>query len=154
MIIFLEQQARLVTQLNPHPEWLYNNFEELILNCGKEMFFKPLPNNIEVGLPKQCYLNCLQLLDEHPEFKYCEGYALATDSVLPVPHAWLVNSAMEVIDPTWNNPAIYLGVTFNSNWLFSFLDSRQRKDCLAIFEGNYLENFSLLKQGLPNEAIS
>ena len=152
--IFLKKQAELIRKIHPQPEWRYNSFEELILNCGREMSFAPLPKNIEPGLPKGCYYNCLQILDEHPELTYCEGYALADGLVLPVPHAWLINSKGEVIDPTWNDRSAYIGVSFDTDWLISFLKSRNGDDCLAVFEGNYIEDFSLLIEGLPEKAVT
>ena len=152
--VFLEKQAELIESIYPHPEWKYNSFEELILSCGREMTFAPLPENIEPGLPKGCYYNCLQILNEHPELTYCEGYALADGLVLPVPHAWLINPRSEVVDPTWDTAGAYIGVTFNTDWLMSLLKSRNQEDRLAVFEGNYIEDFFLLKEGLPDEAIA
>ena len=151
---FLDKQAQLIKKIHPHPEWVYNSYEELILSCGREMSFAPLPENIEFGLPKGCYYNCLQILNERPELIYCEGYALADGLVLPVPHAWLINDRGVVIDPTWDTDSAYIGVAFDTNWLKSLQDSRTREDCLSVFEGNYIEDFFLLKEGLPEEAIS
>lgn len=151
---FLEKQAELIKKIYPHPEWKYNGFEELILDCGKEMSFAPLPENIERGLPKGCYYNCLQILNEYPELIYCEGYALAEGLVLPVPHAWLINSEGKVIEPTWDTKGCYIGVSFNTDWLISLFESRNCEDYLAVFESNYMEDFSLLKKGLPEEAIA
>ena len=151
---FLGKQAELMRKIHPHPDWKYGGFEELVLDCGVEMSFASLPENIETGLPKNCYYNCLQILDEHPELIYCEGYALADGLVLPVPHAWLINSKGEVIDPTWNDRSTYIGVSFDTDWLVSFLKSRDREDCLTVFEGNYMEDFSLLIEGLPEKAIA
>ncbi|MEL6439092.1 MAG: hypothetical protein AAFQ80_07560 [Cyanobacteria bacterium J06621_8] len=149
---FLQQNAKLIVQTNPRSDWTYNSFEELVLSEGQEMASIPLPNSIEAGLPRNCYFNCRQALNEHPELNYCEGYALAIDYVLPVPHAWLVNSSGEALDPTWQTPAAYVGVAFDRGWLYSFLSSRNR-DYLAVFEANHLENYSLLWQGLPYEAL-
>ena len=151
---FLEQQTQLIKKIYPHPEWKYNGFEELVLDCGREMMFSPLPEGIEPGLPKGCYYNSLELLREHPKLVYCEGYALPDTGILAVPHAWLINSDGKVIDPTWEAGEAYLGVPFDTLWLVSFLESRNRDDYLAVFEGNYMEDFSLLKEGLPDDAIA
>lgn len=70
-------------------------------------------------------------------------------------HAWLVNKDGKVIDPTWNDcNAAYLGIPFNTQWFINLLRSRNREDCLAVFESNHLEDFSLLKEGLPEKAIA
>ncbi len=41
-----------------------------------------------------------------------------------------------------------------TKWFINLLRSRNREDCLAVFESNHLEGFSLLKEGLPNDAIA
>ena len=145
------------------------SFEELILDRGVEMKYAPLPDNIERGIPKGCYYNCLQLLRKHPEFTYCEGYAQSEDLPLPLFHAWLVDGNGNVIDPTWDKGDAYLGIPFNTKWFINLLVSRNREDeglssdfkseackprCLAVFESNYREEYSLLKEGIPKDAIA
>ena len=149
----MEKQIQLIEEIYPHPEWKHNSFEELVLAYGREMIFSPLPEYINPGLPKNCYFNCLQLLEELPQLTYCEGYALPEAGILPVRHAWLVNSDREVLDPTWETGEAYIGVPFNTCWVLSFIKSRHREDSLSVFESNYMEKFSLLKEGLPIEAI-
>ncbi len=152
---FLEKQTQLMRKIHPNPDWKYGGFEELVLNCGIEMKYAPLPKNISRGLPKSCYYNCFELLRKNLDLIYCEGYALDPDLSLPLIHAWLVNKNGEVIDPTWNDcNAAYLGVPFNTEWFISLLRSRNREDCLAVFESNHLEGYSLLKEGLPDKAIT
>ena len=151
---FLRKHAELIKKIYPHPEWKYNSYEELILKCGRQMNFAPLPEGIEPGLPKGCYYNCLQLLAEHPELIYCEGYALADGLVLPVPHAWLINSVEEVIDPTWDTNGAYIGIPFNTDWVISLFEFRNPEDYLSVFENNHQENFSLLTEGLPDDATT
>ncbi len=151
---FLEKQAQLMRKIHPQPDWKYGGFEELILDCGIEMEYSPLPEYIERGIPKNCYYNCLELLRKHRDLTYCEGYAFTEDLPLPLFHAWLVNSKGEVIDPTWKTGDAYLGVRFNTKWFIDLLVSRNREDCLAVFESNYMEQYSLLKEGLPEKAIA
>ena len=142
-------------KIHHNRDWKYGGFEELVLDCGVETSFAPLPKNIKRGLPKSCYYNCFQLLREDLNLTYSEGYALDLELLLPLIHAWLVNKDGEVIDPTWNNcNAAYLGIPFNTQWFINLLWSRQSEDCLAVFESNYLEDFSLLKEGLPKKAIA
>ena len=151
---FLDKQARLIKKVHHQPYWKYNSFEELILDCGTEMKYAPLPNNVDRGLPKNCYYNCLQLLREHPDLTYCEGYAQSEDLPLPLFHAWLIDEDRNVIDPTWDDDtAVYLGIPFDTKWFIDFLVSRNREDCLSVFESNYIEEYSLLVEGLPDYAI-
>jgi hypothetical protein len=150
---YLQNQAALMKQLRPQPDWKYNGFEELVLDCGTVMEAKPLPDNIKRGLPKSCYWNSQQLAFKRKNLAYVEGYALITEPTFVTAHAWLLTPEGHAIDPTWETPgAIYLGVPFSTKWAKSFLKQRGRDDELSIFESNYIEKFSLLKQGLPADA--
>lgn len=152
---FLEKQVEFNAKIRPNLDWKYNGFEELILDCGIEMKYASLPKNISRGLPKNCYYNCFEILKDNLDLTYCEGYALDPNLALPLIHAWLIDRKGKVIDPTWNDcNAVYLGVPFNTKWFINLLRSRNRDDCLAVFESNYLEDFSLLKEGLPDKAIA
>ena len=143
-----------------HPEdWKYGGFEELVLNCGIAMDAKPLPRNIERGTPKQCYANCQRLAFRRKTLTYVEGYAVpALRTPMPIPHAWLLTAEGEAIDPTLETPGIiYLGVPLSTGWVKTFLAERQKrtkKDDISIFEGNILEDYSLLKEGLPPDATA
>ena len=153
----LEKQAQITKEIYPQSEWQHNSFEELVLNCGSE-FVVHSPNQIKLNQSFGCYQNCQQLVREYSELIYCEGYALAPDVVIPIRHAWLIDSKGEVIEPTWNdNDSVYLGIPLGISWFQSVLNQRSaigREDEISILEGNYIEDFSLLKEGLPNEAIA
>jgi hypothetical protein len=152
----LKDQVNLTRKVKSYTDWKYNGFEELVLDCGTEMEATSLPKNMERGKPKNCYFNCQQLLKLHSGLTYCEGYALSNTIVIPLAHAWLISPEGKAIDPTWETPSsAYLGVAFSTKWIRAFLKSRQQKsrnNDLSIFECNYLEDFSFLKQGLPLEA--
>lgn len=110
------------------------------------------------GIPKSCYWNSQQLLKKHPEWIYCEGYALAPGIPIPLRHGWLIDRQKSILEPTWDaNDSVYIEVTFSTRWFKSLLDDRRAKnrdDEISVFEGNYLEQYSLLKQGLPLECYS
>ncbi len=151
---YLYQNAGLMKNIHKNPDWKYQSYEELILDCGLAMKGKPRSSDIYLGRPKSCYYNCQQLVFTNEELIYIEGYALAQDLNLPLSHAWLMNSNGDGVDPTWETPgAAYFGVSLSTNWVKSFLTRRGRRDDLSIFDGNHLENYSLLKQGLPEEAV-
>ena len=150
---YLYQNAGLMKNIHKNPDWKYRSFQELILDCGLAMKGKPRSSDIYLGRPKSCYYNCQQLVFTHEELIYVEGYALAHDLNLPLSHAWLMNSNGDAIDPTWETPgAAYFGVPLATAWVESFLRLRVRRDDLSIFDGNHLEDYSLLKQGLPLDA--
>jgi hypothetical protein len=153
---YLQDRADLIRKLHSKPDCQYAGFEELVLDCGTTMEAKPLPKNIKRGLPKCCYWNSQQLAFKRKSLIYVEGYALAEDVPMAVAHAWLLTPEGYAIDPTWETPGIcYLGVPFSTEWVKSVLKARKKRgrgDDLSIFECNYLEDYSLLKQGLPTDA--
>lgn len=152
-LLFLLLQERVLLRTK-RPDWKYSSFEELILDCGSQMT-KISPHS-EKGKPKSCYWNCYLLASKHSDLTYCEGYALSEDLEFAISHAWLINSDKEVIDPTWEKEAsAYYGVAFRYEWIKALLESRQKRgkeNDFSIFEGNHLEEFSLLKDGLPDDA--
>jgi hypothetical protein len=155
ILTLLEKRAALMREVNANPGWKYRSFEELVLDCGREM--QPDENSwLEQGLPKSCYWNCQQLVSKQPELIYCEGFAASQDVGFPLAHAWLLNTEGKVLEPTWDSPGeAYLGIAFSWEWVRALLKSRRqqgKKNDLSVFECNFLEKFSLLKEGLSPDA--
>ncbi|MBE9040701.1 hypothetical protein IQ235_07900 [Oscillatoriales cyanobacterium LEGE 11467] len=152
----LEAQVKIRRQLHRYPEWKYCGFAELVLDLGQPMTAVPLPPYLDLGLPKYCYRNAQQLAFKHTTLTYVEGFALSSDDLpIAMPHAWLANDKGEAIELTWEAPGTaYLGIPLETQWVKSFLKQRKCKDELSIFNGNYLEEFSLLKDDIPQEAIA
>ncbi len=135
--------------------WMYQRYEELVFQCGFPMEPKPLPPTVEAGVPKFGYWNCQQLAFASDSLTYVEGYALHADVGFPISHAWLLTPDGYAIDPTWDAPGCYFGVPLSTAWVQSVLTTRTRMmDNLSIFDGNYIEEFSLLKEGLPIDAFA
>lgn len=134
--------------------WTYQRYEELVLRCGFPMESKPLPESIEAGAPKFSYWNCQQLAFTDSNLTYVEGYALHADVGFPIAHAWLLTSDGCAIDPTWDSAGCYFGVPLATEWVQSVVAARNLFDNLSIFDGNYIEKFSLLKDGLPVDAFA
>jgi hypothetical protein len=152
---YLNQQVDSTPAIYRKPDFKYWRFEQLVLDCGREM--QPDENSSsERGRTKSCYWNCQQLVSKQPELIYCEGFAVSQNVGFPLSHAWLLNSAGKVLEPTWEFPGeAYLGVAFSWEWIRSLMKSRQqrgRDNDLSVFECNYLEEYSLLKEGLPPDA--
>lgn len=152
----LEELLKVKKKIYAHLDFKYIGFEQLILDCGTAMEAKLLPANIKRGLPKSCYYNCQKLAFEKEDFIYVEGYALMDDPLFTTAHAWLLTPYGDAIDPTWETPGdAYLGIPLSTEWIRLFLESRKqrgRENDISIFESNYLESWSLLKEGLPPEA--
>ena len=153
--LFLEDQATLMRKIHSKPDWKYGGFEELVLDCGLEMEAGPLPKGIKLGLPKSCYWNCQKLISKRKNLFYVEGYVLNREISFPIAHAWLTTKNKEVIDPTLREPGIYyFGIPFSTQWIKNLIKSRKKRNNISIFEGNYIEKYSLLVQGLPAEALA
>lgn len=141
----------LMRSQKKEPGWKFSCYEELYLKYG--IFMEPgiAPEDIK-GAPSRCYYNCHQLIRkrEYKNLTYVEGYAIALDVSFPINHAWLMDSDGCAIDPTWRETGLlYFGIPLNNSWVKSFIKARPRNYDLSIFTGNYLEDFSLLKEGLP-----
>lgn len=153
---YLQNRVTLLKEIRPNQGWKYLGFEELLLDCGTVMEAKPMPKTIKRGLPKSCYWNSQRLAFKRNDLIYVEGYAIAEGISIAIAHAWLMTPEGYAIDPTWDEPGtVYLGIPFNTDWVKSMLAARKakgREDDLSVFEGNYIEKFSLLKEGLPDEA--
>ncbi len=154
---FLKKEAEFIKKNHPQPNWKYSSFEELVLDIGMEMLPIALTSNIKPAKPKSCYFNCLEIIKKRLNFIYCEGYAIRKEVSLPLRHAWLLPpNKKAALDPTWVPAGIeYIGVPFNNKWVQSFWKLRNQKnpgDYLSIFEENFLENSSFLKDGLPDNS--
>lgn len=134
--------------------WKYQRYEELVLDCDFLMEPQPLSETIEFGAPQFSYWNCQQLAFADNSLTYAEGYALHANVGFPISHAWLLTSDGYAIDPTWDSVGGYFGVPLSTTWVQSILAARNRMDNLSIFDGNYIEKFSLLKEGLPSDAFA
>ncbi len=152
---YLEKVTILMKRVKTYETRKYVGFEELILDCGTMMMGKPLPKKIKKGLPRNCYYNAQQIASQKTDLIYCEGYAIAVGVNFPLKHAWLMTPGKYAIDPTWEEPGLcYWGVPLNIEWVRSHLQARGRDAELSIFEGNHLEDYSLLRDGLPDDAIA
>ncbi len=88
-----------------------------LLAIGVEYSCLPSPIKVPRGKPKACFENAFWLAMERPEeLTYVEGFALA---MMPVHHAWVVDSENRVIDPTWKGGSEYLGIPFDRDYLLA-----------------------------------
>jgi hypothetical protein len=67
-----------------------------------------------LGAFKECFMNSAKLAMEDSSLAYCEGYA---DGVIPVHHAWCVDKAGRVVDPTWESGQHYFGIKFQLDYV-------------------------------------
>ena len=91
---------------------------------GEEFMPASLPADVSRGLQKECYKNASLLVLERSDLTYAEGYA--TTSKVPgfvFMHAWAVDRAGRVVDPTWDAPedGKYFGVKYDRDKYLTYL---------------------------------
>lgn len=104
--------------------------EAFLYQHGRRWPYQPLPAAVKPGSRGECYRNAAMLVLRDCEFIYCEGLALG--AVLPVQHAWCLDDAGRVIDPTWHGlkhdveQLEYVGIAFQTEYLRDvLLDSKR-----------------------------
>lgn len=99
LVTLLKQQAELIDTINAGCPFRYKSIQRLILETGRPFLKRVEPTPFK-GKPKSCFQNCFQASWMEPNLSYCEGFAIYNELPIAVSHAWLVNEALEVIDPT------------------------------------------------------
>ena len=95
-----------------------------------------------------CYSNAFSHASRHGLF-YVEGFALSGE--LMFQHAWCVDDAGLVQDPTWPDHAgrAYCGVAFTPDWLAG------RDGGEPVLFASHGQNYHrLLREGLPARAVA
>lgn len=115
------------SELTPVEQSLRANLEAMVMmkamlhiyTLHRGVYCKPapLPSNIRKGKMGHCYSTAGELaLSNTDELIYVEGYAMG---IFPLQHAWCINAAGEVIDPTWDTPdnCAYFGIPVAPDFL-------------------------------------
>jgi hypothetical protein len=99
------------------------------------------PNWLLTGERKNCFNNATAYAAVRDDVFYAEGYALEPDLPIPVQHAWLVDRAGKVIDPTWDDTKdhVYFGIAFNRAFVMSMVEMNSG-------EAGLLVNLHLLRR--------
>lgn len=95
-----------------------------------------------------CFMNATHMVLEHPDLTYCEG--LVTVYGISIDHAWVIDKAGKVIDPTLTKApgerlGEYWGVPFKTEYLRKSIYKNgvygllgwpyAKKTCETLFEG-------------------
>ncbi|MCT7957191.1 hypothetical protein [Laspinema palackyanum] len=149
---FLKEKVEEITRMYPRNPCKYKGTEALILAYGIP-FTKQTKSKFS-GKTKACYQNCYQLLNQHKNFHYCEGYAISTDLDRAVSHAWLVDESGAVIEPTWTDLELgevaYFGVVFTRSFL---REMALKTKIYGILEEDYRFGHELKQNGFPPGAL-
>jgi hypothetical protein len=82
-----------------------------------------MPKGMRKGELKACFENAALRSNPDGTYIYCEGFAMHERIAFPFLHAWLVNKAGQIIDPTLRKPNQYqyLGITIPHEQLWEEL---------------------------------
>lgn len=114
------KQQSLLDGLKQVTAWHKYAKEGIVLEHGKFYEAQPCPKEYKPGaVPKLCFMNAYKLAQKYPELTYVEGYASLGFIDLPFEHAWCVDKAGKVIDPTWQDPetSVYFGIEFDDDFI-------------------------------------
>jgi len=77
------------------------------------------PSWLVLGTKKECYKNAAHYVLNRQDVSYAEGYAVDVGLPIPIEHAWLIDDAGMVIDPTWPDSSdhLYFGVVFRKSFV-------------------------------------
>ena len=86
----------------------------VLRNAWPETVGQPRPKGVRRGTPKECFANAANLVTSRTDLFYMEGFCMGDSIPLPFHHAWAVDAAHRVIEPTLEDPTKYryLGVLF------------------------------------------
>jgi hypothetical protein len=115
------QAARYESQRFPWQR--FASLEAVVLAYGRPFNKVRIPVGHELGPMRQCYNNAFHAVAESlgtaDQLTYCEGFALPASLGIAVEHAWAVDGAGRVIDPTWDDAPRcgYVGVLLSPAYL-------------------------------------
>jgi hypothetical protein len=89
----------------------------LCLSHGKLWEIDEVVKNVKLQTKGDCLKNATQLAFADNSLTYVEGYACPAGFPVPTRHAWVVNQDGLVIDNTWENGQLYLGLIVNTSTL-------------------------------------
>lgn len=122
---YLQAQAGFMARIN-NRIGRYTGLADFLLQHGRQFAIKPFPGEFRRGKAQHCFKNCAQLAMRYSRLTYCEGYAAG---VIPVLHAWLMDSDGQAIDPTWTGndrpqASDYYGVPIKTRYVIEHAASR------------------------------
>jgi len=116
---FIQAVPKLIEKRSSRME--YSCIEAFVLAKGK--WRKHISDQpIKRGKMKECYMNAFYLAEEN-NWQYIEGYAAG---LIPMLHAWCLDSKKQVVDPTWNDGQWYYGVAIPMKYVYKVSLMRKR----------------------------
>lgn len=115
----IEEILELYAKISPGHQFLLDN--------GRTWAAQMLPDWVEKGPKRQCFMNAGLLALSYPELTYVEGLALSATVPIPLSHAWVVDADGRVMDPTWDTPEAcqYFGLAFRTEYLLDSINDKK-----------------------------
>ena len=107
----------------------------------------PLPKGSKAGQPQDCFKNALLLVLKNPGFIYVEGFArhlIGRNCDCIEHHAWAVDAAGRVYDPTWKHGVEYFGIPFRQDYVEKTMRSIFIKGGRSLLD-NSIQDYPLLR---------
>lgn len=151
VIQYIRNVARMMDQarMARGSDLRYSSNEAVLLEKGRFWTPQRRPRWARRRMMKLCYANTISLIAGawRRPLRYVEGIAYPRDGVLPVFHAWAVDSEDRVIDTTWpdSEQALYFGMPFDFRAVWAFY--KGHPDGVGMIEGQYVIDFPLLRRG-------
>ncbi len=122
------------------------SLERFVLRNGRE--FKPMAYKGRRMKPKHCFANATQLMWRRG-LTYVEGFASRPSIGFPLQHAWAIDAAGNVVDPTWERPAecSYFGVAFTPEQVNA---TALRTECYGVLTDGFRLNVELMGEMDPD----
>lgn len=147
--------------------WYAQSHEGLVLNDGERLEWKEGGNRLYLSecfdsydlTQGSAYKKAQHIAREYPgRYEYYEGFALVDNKLFA--HAWVKDKREgKAVDVTFTEPKIQLfGIRFDIEWVDKVVANRRSqcedsslspRNLLSMIEGDYLEDFYLLRNGSP-----
>lgn len=118
---YLKMVAQIRGEHSPLGPDHYPCVEAMLLDQGTRYTRVAPPDDVpHRGPMRECFRNAVDLAAVDRGMTYVEGFA-RSGSLFPMHHAWCVDSAGVVHDPTWETGVEYLGIPFSTSEVMSRL---------------------------------
>lgn len=137
-----KQTELAAQQANPlaHPDVVFgipgyrpgltqDDYVRYVAAYGQEYKAAPLPNDVKLGVPNECYKNASLLVIENEDMTYAEGFAYPSPKKdIPVLHAWAVKKDGTIVDNTFRHQlgldpmkVRYFGIQYDRSKYLTYL---------------------------------